>query len=175
MPLSFVINFKPWQKLENRFILGQSAYCHMNQNMYIFCPVHVPDTILLSISWELCSKYIWVCLLIRIDVMFYLGNEIVVQMLRRAPVCWPRNEHLICIELFRLPTSVLMFISETVINLSKIALSTVFYFSICFCKPLQYTVQSWRKPSQLCNDMLESAVLQNNLHSLPTPLAIHRV
>ena len=118
----------------------------MNQNMSIFRPVHVPDTILLSVSWELCSKYIWVCLLIRIDVTFYLGNEIVVQMLRRAPVYWPRSEHLICIELFRLPTSVhmLMFISETVINLAKIALSTVFYFSICFCKPVQYPVQSWR-------------------------------
>lgn len=116
----------------------------MNQNMSIFRPVHVPDTILLSVSWELCSKYIWVCLLIRIDVTFYLGNEIVVQMLRRAPVYWPRSEHLICIELFRLPTSVhmLMFISETVINLAKIALSTVFYFSICFCKPVQYPVQS---------------------------------
>lgn len=32
--------------------------------------------------------------------MFYLGNEIVVQMLRRAPVYWPRREHLICIEFF---------------------------------------------------------------------------
>ena len=116
----------------------------MNQNMSIFRPVHVPDTILLSVSWELCSKYIWVCLLIRIDVTFYLGNEIVVQMLRRAPVYWPRSEHLICIELFRLPTSVrmLMFISETGIHLAKIALSTVFYFSICFCKPVQYPVQS---------------------------------
>lgn len=114
----------------------------MNQYIYIFCPVHVPDTILLSISWELCSKYIWVCLLIRIDVTFYLGNETVVQMLRRAPVYWLRSEHLICIELFHLPTSVhmLIFISETVINLAKIALSTVFYFSICFCKPVQYTL-----------------------------------
>ena len=86
------------------------------------------------------------CLLIRIDVTFYLGNEIVVQMLRRAPVYWPRSEHLICIELFRLPASVhmLVFISETVINLAKIAPSTVFYLSICFCKPVQYPVQSWR-------------------------------
>lgn len=58
----------------------------MNQNMSIFHPVHVPDTILLSVSWELCSKYIWVCLLIRIDVTFYLGNEIVVQMLKE-PLC----------------------------------------------------------------------------------------
>lgn len=58
---------------------------HMNQNV-CFCPAHVPDTVLLSISWELCSKYIWVCLLIRIDVTFYLSNEIVTQMLRRAPV-----------------------------------------------------------------------------------------
>lgn len=110
------------------------------------------------------------CLLIRIDVTFYLGNEIVVQMLRRAPVYWPRSEHLICIELFRLPTSVhmLMFISEAVINLAKIALSTVFYFSICFCKPVQYPVQSWRS-TQLHNDMLEFAVL-HNLHSCTTPL-----
>lgn len=69
-------------------------------HIYFFCPVHVPDTILLSISWELCSKYIWVCLLIRIDVTFYLGNEIAVQMLRRAPVYWPGSEHLICIEFF---------------------------------------------------------------------------
>lgn len=100
-------------------------------NQKFFCPIRVPDTILLSISWELCSKYIWVCLLIRIDVTFYLGNEIIVQMLRRAPVYWPRSAHL---ELFHLPTSVhmLMFISETVINLARIALSTVFYFSICF-------------------------------------------
>lgn len=64
------------------------------------CPIRVPDTILFSISWELCSKYIWDCLLIRFDVMFYLGNEIVVQMLRRAPVYWPRSEHLIRIEVF---------------------------------------------------------------------------
>lgn len=77
--------------LENGFILGHSSYCYTNQNIYFFCSVHVPDTIFLSVSWELRSKYIWVCLFIRIDVTFYLGNEVVVQMLRRAPVYWPRT------------------------------------------------------------------------------------
>lgn len=162
------------KKSWNKFILGQCPYCYMNQKF--FCPIRVPDTILLSISWELCSKYIWVCLLIRIDVTFYLGNEIVVQMLRRGPVYWPRSEHL---ELFHLPTSVhmLMFISETVINLARIALSTVFYFSICFWKPVQYTLSNHEESNpQLHNNMLEFAVLQeNNLYPHATLCATQSV
>lgn len=55
----------------------------MNQNICL-CRAHVPDTLLLSVSWELRSKYIWVCLLRRIDVTFYLSSEIGAQMLRRA-------------------------------------------------------------------------------------------
>lgn len=127
--------------------------------MSIFCPVHVQDTILLSISWVYVVSTFGVCLLVRIDVMFYLGNEIVVQMLRRAPVYWP-SEHLICIELFRLPTSVhmLMFISETVINLAKIALVLCFTSACVSVSPVQYC-PIMKKHPQFHNGMLEFAIL----------------
>lgn len=75
--------------------------------MYIWTPSHwrgnywfvsfdITDTVLFSISWELCSKYTCVCLLIRMDVTFYLGKDTAVQMLRRTLVYWLRTEHLIC-------------------------------------------------------------------------------
>lgn len=165
MPLSFTIVCDIFETLIKviKWTYFRSFSILPHESKYIFfCPVHVPDTILLSISWELCSKYIWLCLLIRIDVTFYLGNEVVVQMLGRTPVYWPRSEHLICIELFHLPTSIhmLMFISETVINLAKIALSTVSYISMCFCKPVQYTLSNHEESHpQLHNNMLKFAFL----------------
>lgn len=140
----------------------------MDQNI-CFCPAHVSDTVLLSISWKLCSKYIWVCLLLRIDVTFYLSNETVAQMFLRAPVYWPRSEHL---GLFHLPTSIhmLMFISETVISLARIALSTPFYFGMFLGATTILSIQSWGEPSQLYNDMLEFTVLhKNNVHTLSLP------
>lgn len=62
----------------------------------------------------------------------------------------------------------LMFISETVINLAKIVMSAMFCFSICFHKPVQYTLSNHEESSPyLYSDMLEFAVLQKNnpLHS----------
>lgn len=153
--------------LENGFILGHSSYCYTNQNIYFFCSVHVPDTIFLSVSWELRSKYIWVCLFIRIDVTFYLGNEVVVQMLRRAPVYWPRSEHLMCMELFCLPPSIhmLMFISETVINLAKIAWVLCLISAYVSVNQYNTLCPIMKKAIPLHHDMLEFAVLQeNNLH-----------
>lgn len=149
-------------------------FSHMNQNI-CFCPAYVSDTVLLSISWKLCSKYIWVCLLIRIDVTFYLSNETVAQMFRRAPVYWPRSEHL---ELFHLPTSIhmLMFISETVISLARIAVSTPFLFGICFWEPLQYSLsnheESYPSYIMLC---LNSQFSIRIMHTpSPCPLTTHK-
>lgn len=75
------MQFKLDKREDNSF--NSISYGHMNQNMCL-CPAHVPDTLLLGVSWELCSKYIWVCLLIRIDVTVYLSSEMVAQMLSRG-------------------------------------------------------------------------------------------
>ena len=144
----------------------------MNQNMSVLSSVHVPDTILLSISWELCSKYIWVLFAHKNWCYILFGQWNSCPDVKKSPCVlakkWTSDLYwVVC-----LPASVhmLVFISETVINLAKIAPSTVFYLSICFCKPVQYPVQSWRSTPSYTMICLN---LQFFIIYTPTPPRCH--
>lgn len=102
--------------------------CHCRRT-YCFVSVDLTDTLFFSISWELCSKCYSMYLLIGIDITFYSGKGITVQMLRRTLGywlrCWASYPHLVFCLLSMV--HMLMFITRIIISLVKMSLYAVLF------------------------------------------------
>lgn len=144
----------------------------MNQNICL-CPAHVPDTLLLGISWELCSKYIWVCFLIRIDVKFYLSSGIVVQMLGWA-LCIDQEVNIL--SCFICQPQYICWCSLGKQLSVWMELPSVLCFALAYVSGSYYNTLSNHEEShsQLYNDMLEfTALHKNSAHTPPQPRSPH--